>query len=207
VADSRVARNAARRAGAVTERLSICTVGHSSHELEEFLALLRAHGVQQVADVRRFPGSQRFPHFHAEALSAALAAAGIGYTHFRDLGGRRQPRPDSPNLGLRSAAFRGYADHMESAAFARALESLLHRAASSRVAVMCAEADPAHCHRRILADALTARGVRVEHIRSEEVITPHALSPGARVEAGRVTYPPAGAPRPGAGETGLLFDH
>jgi uncharacterized protein (DUF488 family) len=204
VAESRVARNAARRAGAVTAPLAILTVGHSRHELEPFLALLRAHGVEHVADIRRFPGSRRFPHFHAEALSAALAGAGIGYTHFRDLGGRREPRPDSRNPGLRSTAFRGYADHMESAAFARALETLLHRAGSSRVAVMCAEADPAHCHRRILADALTARGVRVEHIRSEEVVAPHELAPGARVEAGRVTYPRE--PSAGAGATGSLFD-
>jgi uncharacterized protein (DUF488 family) len=204
VAESRVARNAAGRAGAVTETLAMLTVGHSSHELAPFLALLRAHGVEHVADVRRFPGSRRFPHFHAGALSAGLAAEGIGYTHFRDLGGRREPRPDSPNPGLRSAAFRGYADHMESAAFARALESLLHRAGSSRVVVMCAEADPAHCHRRILADALTARGVRVAHIRSEEVAAPHALSPGARVEAGRVTYPRESSA--GAGAMGSLFD-
>jgi len=202
VAESRVARNAPGRAGAVTAPPAILTVGHSSHELEPFLSLLRAHGVEHVADIRRFPGSRRFPHFHAQALSAALADAGIGYTHFRDLGGRREPRPDSPNPGLRGAALRGYADHMESAPFARALETLLQRAGAARVAVMCADADPAHCHRRILADALTARGLRVEHIRSEEVVAPHALTPGARVEAGRVTYPR----EPGAGAIGSLFD-
>jgi uncharacterized protein (DUF488 family) len=190
----------------VTAPGAILTVGHSSRELDGFLALLRAHGVQHLADVRRFPGSARYPHFNAESLARVLEREGLAYTHFRDLGGRRGTRPGSPNLGLRGAAFRGYADHMASEAFARALERLLAAAAGSRVAIMCAEADPAHCHRRLLADALVARGARVEHIRGEAMVTPHTLSPGARVEAGHVTYPPAGAPGPGAGETGLLFE-
>jgi uncharacterized protein (DUF488 family) len=181
----------------------VFTVGHSTRELEEFLELLRAHGVEHIADVRRFPGSRRYPHFHGEALAASLEAAGIGYAHCRDLGGRRAPQPDSPNLGLRNAAFRGYADHMRTPPFARALEALLALARERRVAAMCAEAHPAQCHRRLLADALAAQGVRVEHIVTIGARSPHALTPGARVEEGRVSYPP---PSGGGTVTAGLFD-
>jgi uncharacterized protein (DUF488 family) len=179
----------------------VLTVGHSSRELDEFLEVLRAHDVDHVADVRRFPGSRRHPHFHAEALAASLHAAGIGYTHFRELGGRRTSAPDSPNLGLRNAGFRGYADHMRTSAFTGALEALLVLARARRVAAMCAEAHPAQCHRRLLSDALIARGARVEHILAAGERFPHALTAGARVESGRVTYPPAS----GARGMGTLF--
>lgn len=151
------------------------TIGHSTRELDEFLALLQAHGVGHVADVRRFPGSRRHPHFGREALAAALAATGIGYTHFRELGGRRAPVSDSSNRALRHTAFRGYADHMQTPSFAQAMEALLALIRGQRVAVMCAEARPEQCHRRLLADALVARGARVEHIHAREQRVPHSL--------------------------------
>jgi uncharacterized protein (DUF488 family) len=179
----------------------VLTVGHSSRELDEFLEVLRAHDVDHVADVRRFPGSRRHPHFHAEALAASLHAAGIGYTHFRELGGRRTSAPDSPNLGLRNAGFRGYADHMRTSAFTGALEALLVLARARRVAAMCAEAHPAQCHRRLLSDALIARGARIEHILTPGERFPHTLTAAAHVKDGVVSYPSGS----GAGGTGMLF--
>jgi uncharacterized protein (DUF488 family) len=177
------------------------TVGHSTRTLEQLIALLQAAGVQELVDVRAFPGSRRHPHFAAAALAGSLASAGIGYTHERRLGGFRRPRPDSPNSGWEHAAFRGYADHMASGEFRAALEALEERARERRTCVMCAEAQWWRCHRRLLADSLLARGWRVLHLGLGGAPAAHELTPFALVCADRsITYPPVqGELAPAAG--------
>ena len=165
------------------------TVGHSTHTLDALVRLLAAHGVRCVADVRRFPSSRRHPHFARDALDAGLREHGIGYAHLEALGGRRSAARDSPNAGLENAAFRGYADHMGSAQFAAGLERLEGLAAAAPTAVMCAEALWWRCHRRLVADALVARGWTVDHIGPDGRLTRHELTPIARVESGRLVYP------------------
>jgi uncharacterized protein (DUF488 family) len=167
----------------------VLTVGHSTRTLDELLALLRSHGVSVLADVRAFPRSRRNPQFNIDTLPAALAAAGIGYRHFPALGGRRKARPDSPNMAWREPGFRGFADHMGTPAFAAGLAALTALGAGERVCVMCAEAAPWRCHRSLIADALVARGVAVEHIMDAKRRQPHRLPAFARVEGAEVTYP------------------
>jgi uncharacterized protein (DUF488 family) len=167
----------------------IYTVGHSTRALGDFLSLLAAHGVTGIVDVRRYPASRRHPHFAKDALAAALGAAGIEYRHEPDLGGRRSARVDSPNTAWRSAAFRGYADHMETPAFTQALARLTELAAGRLTAVMCAEAVPWRCHRQLIADALVARGVEVRHIIGAGEPDRHRLSADAQVlPDGRLRY-------------------
>jgi uncharacterized protein (DUF488 family) len=168
----------------------ILTVGHSTHEAQAFLDLLRARGVQVLADVRRFPSSRRMPWWGAGELAAALAEAEIEYVHLGELGGRRDPVPGSVNGGWRVGQFQGYADHMATDEFAAGLERLLELASSRRTAVMCAEADWRRCHRRLLSDALVARGHRVLHIGPRGTVAPHELTGFAVLEGERVTYPP-----------------
>jgi uncharacterized protein (DUF488 family) len=174
---------------------SIFTIGHSTHEADAFLELLRGPGIELLVDVRRFPSSRRFPWFNGPELERSLGAAGIEYRHEEALGGRRDPAPDSPNGGWRVGQFRGYADHMGSEEFGEALDRLL--ADSRRTAVMCAEAQWWRCHRRLLSDALVATGVEVVHIDARGASEPHELTEFAVVEEGRVGYPPA------QGELGL----
>lgn len=170
----------------------IWTIGHSTRSADEFVALLRASGITGLADVRTIPKSRRYPHFAREALAARLTQEGIEYRHFPVLGGLRKPRPDSPNGAWRNDAFRGYADHMQTPAFGRAVDELLEFAGHRTVAVMCAEAVWWQCHRMLLADALVARGVDVQHImsqRGEAEMKAHRLTPFARIAAGEVSYP------------------
>jgi uncharacterized protein (DUF488 family) len=167
------------------------TIGHSTHTLDAFGVLLEGHGVRHVADVRRFPGSRRNPQFAREALADGLAARGIGYTHLEALGGRRSVVPGSHNGGWENAAFRGYADHMATPAFADGLARLEALAEAAPTAVMCAEALWWHCHRRLVSDALVARGWAVDHIGPDGRLAAHELTSFAVVEAGRATYPAA----------------
>ena len=167
----------------------VMTVGHSTRSADEFVALLRAHGVTAVADVRTIPKSRRHPHFAAGALSTLLGAQQIDYRHFPDLGGLRRPRPDSVNSGWRHPSFRGYADHMPSIEFRHALDDLLLFAETSLLAVMCAESQWWRCHRQLIADALVVRGVEVRHILSAGRAPVHELTPFARVDGHRVSYP------------------
>jgi len=169
--------------------MRVLTIGHSTRTIDAFLALLDAHGVERLVDVRSYPGSRRYPQFGREALGAALDAAGIHYRHVRDLGGRRRARPDSRHTAWRHEAFRGYADHMETEPFRSALEVLLEEAATGVTAIMCAEALWWQCHRRLIADALVARGVEVWHIMDAATLAPHELTPFARLEGSTVTYP------------------
>jgi len=169
--------------------VTVYTIGHSTRTLDEFIALLRAHSVAQLADVRTIPKSRRHPHFAADALSLSLAGAGIGYRHARELGGLRKPAAGSRNMAWRHQGFRGYADYMETAAFEGALDALVDWSRRARTTVMCAEAPWWRCHRQLIADALVARGLEVRHIMSARESAEHTLTEFARVDATRVTYP------------------
>ena len=167
----------------------ILTVGHSNHEEQDFLELVRGAGVELIADVRANPRS-RYPQFNRSALAGTMKAAGIGYAPLGgDLGGRRTPESNSINQGWEVEAFRGYADHMASEQFEAGLGMLEDLAGDRRTAVMCAEADWTRCHRRLLADALAVRGWRVLHLGPTGSLTPHELNDFAVVENGVVTYP------------------
>ena len=179
------------------------TIGHSDRPFPTFLRLLMAHGVGLVADVRRYPGSRKHPQYNREPLAAALAAAGVGYAFLGDtLGGRRGalvPAAESPNQALTHPSFRNYADHMRTAEFRRGVDDLLALAAQHATCVMCSEGWWVKCHRRLLADALVARGVEVRHISSGVRAASHALDPAAVVTGDTVSYPATGDPtRPGA---------
>ncbi len=177
--------------------LTLYTVGHSTRGWEEFVTLLKAHGVRAVADVRRYPRSRKFPHFNDEAMAAELPKHGLAYLPFPTLGGRRRPAKDSANTGWRSESFRGYADYMLTPAFQQALDELMEAGRAAPTAIMCAEAVPWRCHRSLIADALLARGVKVLDVMDERKAPPHEMTPFAKVEGTRVTYP---APQPGLWE-------
>lgn len=153
------------------------------------LSLLGEHGVRRLVDVRTVPRSRHNPQFNRDTFPEALAAAGIAYVHVPGLGGLRRPRADSTNTGWRNASFRGYADHMETAEFERSLASLIRLASARPTAIMCAEAEPGHCHRSLIADALAARGLRVAHLLGPGRISAHELTDWARVEGTRIRYP------------------
>jgi uncharacterized protein (DUF488 family) len=179
----------------MTDR-EILTVGHSTHELEEFVALLRDADLETVADVRRHPGSRRLPQFNAGRLRDGLEAAGIDYVGLgEELGGRRSPFPGSPNAGWRVAQFQGYADHMSTPEFAAGLERLEELARERRTAYMCAEGDWRRCHRRLVSDALIARRWRVVHLLRDGTLEDHELTRFALVEGERVSYPPEAGPQ------------
>lgn len=164
------------------------TVGHSTLALDDFLALLESHGIETVADVRRFPASRRHPHFGAEPLARALGPGGLTYVSFPGLGGRRRGRPDSPHTAWRNESFRAYADHMDTPEFAQALGQLVTLATARPTTLLCAEAVPWRCHRQLIADALVARGVEVRHVVGPGRAEPHRLTPFARLEGERVVY-------------------
>jgi uncharacterized protein (DUF488 family) len=170
-------------------RSFVFTIGHSTRPIGDFLHLLKAHGVQRVVDVRTLPRSRFNPDFDITRLPALLRAAHIHYTHLPGLGGLRRPHRDSANVGWRNKSFRGYADHMQSAAFRRSLERCLELASVERVALMCAEAVPWRCHRSLIADALVARGIDALEIASELRVRPHRLTPFAQVDGTKIIYP------------------
>jgi uncharacterized protein (DUF488 family) len=168
---------------------TVLTIGHSTRSIEEFIHLLQAHDVECLVDVRTIPRSRRYPHFNKETLPASLEKAGIGYEHMAALGGLRHAAADSINTGWRNASFRGYADYMQTPPFVEAVENLLRLAKRHRLALMCAEAVPWRCHRSLIADALVVRGIVVEDIMSLSRRQPHRLTPFAKVEGLRITYP------------------
>lgn len=170
----------------------IWTIGHSTHPIDKFLEILGAGDIELLADVRRFPGSRRHPQFNQDALAESLSAAGIAYRHFLALGGRRSERlSDSPNTAWRVEQFNAYADHMQSAEFLAALDELMSAARGQRTAIMCSEALPQQCHRRLISDALTIRGWQVRHLLSTKRIEDHQLTPFAHASGTVVTYPTA----------------
>ena len=178
----------ATRVGDVTPQ-TIFTIGHSTRPIDEFLRLLKAHGVQRVVDVRTIPRSRHNPQFDRGQLSPALHRVRIHYRHMPGLGGLRRARRDSANAGWRNASFRGYADYMQTPEFEDSLEDCIDLAKRERVVLMCAEAVPWRCHRSLIADALLARGIQSSEITSRIRTRPHSLTPFARVKGIHVTYP------------------
>jgi uncharacterized protein (DUF488 family) len=169
---------------------TIWTIGHSNRSLEALIALLKGAQIALVADVRRFPSSRAHPQFNRESLEKGLAAEGIAYRHLPALGGRRSGRAEgSVNTAWRVAAFNAFADYMQTPEFAAGLEELIAASQKARTAIMCAEAVPWRCHRRLIADALVARGWTVLDIVSSAAAKPHVPPPFARIEGQAVTYP------------------
>jgi uncharacterized protein (DUF488 family) len=169
---------------------TIHTIGHSTHELEELIGLLKRHGVGLVADVRAFPASRRLPHFNAAALEHSLPEAGVGYVHLPELGGRRKPRRvSSTSLGWQQPGFRAYADHLGTPEFEAGLAKLTATASATPAAVMCAEGLWWRCHRQLIADALLVRGWRVVHIMPDGKTAEHRLTSFAVAEDERLSYP------------------
>lgn len=169
----------------------VLTVGHSTRAQDDFIALLRAHGVKRLVDIRTIPRSRHNPQFNRDQIGAALRRAGITYLHMKALGGLRHARPDSLNTAWRNASFRGFADYMQTREFARGPRRLMGMARTKQTAIMCAEAVPWRCHRSLIADALLAHGYRVDEIESLKRTRPHVLTPWARLLGSKISYPSA----------------
>lgn len=167
---------------------TLWTVGHSTHSIDEFLDILAAHGISRIADVRRFPGSRAHPQFNPDALRASLAERNVEYTPMTVLGGRRAPLPDSPHVAWMNASFRGYADYMDTPAFAAAAEALAALAREDRVAAMCAEGVWWRCHRSMIADYFKASDWTVLHIMGKGEAKEHPYTSVAKVVDGTLTY-------------------
>jgi uncharacterized protein (DUF488 family) len=176
---------------ALEQSVKVFTIGHSTRSLDGLTAALHEHHVERLVDIRTIPRSRHNPQFNREELAAALPSAGIAYEHCPGLGGLRHPRKDSPNGGWRNVGFRGFADYMQTPAFVEEIKALIGAAERQRIAIMCAEAVPWRCHRSLVADALSIRGLEVEHILSADQRIPHKLTPFARVEGMRLSYPSA----------------
>lgn len=169
----------------------IHTIGHSTRDFDDVVSMLRSNGITQLVDVRSFPSSRKFPQWNRENIQISLPPD-IGYQWIRTLGGRRHTAAGvaSPHGGWRVKAFRDYADYMSTDAFLAGLDELIGLAADSSPAIMCSEAVPWRCHRRLITDALLVRGVSVSNIMSSTVTQPAALTPFAHVADGHLTYPP-----------------
>jgi uncharacterized protein (DUF488 family) len=167
----------------------VYTIGHSTRTLDELVEALRSFDVDVLVDIRTVPRSRTNPQFNRETLPAKLRNRRLRYRHLARLGGLRRPKPDSPNGAWRNESFRGYADYMLTPEFEEGLDALHELADGGTVALMCAEAVPWRCHRSLVADVLTARGAKVEHISSPARARRHRMTPFARRRAGRVTYP------------------
>ena len=179
------------------------TIGHSTHPVDRFLALLAQHHIERVADIRRFPGSRKYPHFNRDSLAASLPEAGVGYDWIELLGGRRRKESGGPsnNLGLRNESFRNYADYMTTEEFREGVKQLLNDAEQKRTAFMCSEGVFWRCHRRLVSDYLHARGIVVQHIMPSGKLQPHTLTSGAEIAEGEVTYP-----LPKSGQSEVSFE-
>ena len=172
-----------------SQPLVVLTTGHSTRSIEDFIALLKEHEVKRLVDVRTIPKSAHNPQFAREALSPALHSARIHYRHMPGLGGFRHPKRDSVNAGWRNSSFRGYADYMQTPEFGKNLETLIELAREERTVIMCAEAVPWRCHRSLIADALTVRGIEARELASGEKTKLHELTSFAHVEGTEITYP------------------
>lgn len=176
-------------AGPQPARCTIFTVGHSTRALDDFVALLKAHAVAQLVDVRTIPRSRHNPQFNSDSIAPALDGAGIGYLHLKTLGGLRHPHANSLNTAWRNAGFQGFADYMQTADFAEGLRRLIEIARTKQTAIMCAEAVPWRCHRSLIADALLVHGCAAEEIESLKRTRLHVLTPWACVKDKQITYP------------------
>lgn len=173
----------------VKKSSEIFTIGHSTRTSEEFLGLLKAHGIKELVDIRTIPRSAYNPQFNSVRLARFLGKNGITYQHIDALGGLRHAKKDSTNLGWRNASFRGYADYMANPEFKNGLADLMKIATKHKAAIMCAEAVPWRCHRSLVADALTKKKWVVRHILSQKAANKHKLTPFLRMRAGKITYP------------------
>jgi len=169
---------------------AIFTLGHSTLAIERFVTVLQSYGIERLGDIRTIPRSRHNSQFNDTALANSLKAQHLDYVHIKALGGLRHARKDSPNTGWRNESFRGFADYMQTEEFENALSALIRMGREKRVAIMCAEAVPWRCHRSLVADALSVRDVPVVEIISESSYRMHPLTPFARVEGVRITYPP-----------------
>ncbi len=176
---------------ALERGIKVLSIGHSTRTIEDFIALLKAHQVTLLVDVRTMPGSRHNPQFNKETLEASLKEAGIGYLHMAGLGGLRHTTKDSLNVGWRNASFRGYADYMQTPEFETNLLRLIELARHHQVAIMCAEAVPWRCHRSLIGDALLVHGIQVKEIESKTHLRDHTLTPFANVKGTVITYPAA----------------
>ncbi|MHB8625765.1 MAG: DUF488 domain-containing protein [Aggregatilineales bacterium] len=167
----------------------IFTVGHSNRSLEDFLSVLHAYNIGHLVDVRKIPRSGHNPQFGQDKLSEALTHEHIIYTHLPGLGGLRHTQPDSLNGGWQNASFRAFADYMQTPEFTEHLERLIQIAVKEQAAIMCAEAVPWRCHRRLIADALVIRDYQVVDILNATHASPHLLTSFAHVDGLRITYP------------------
>lgn len=172
-----------------TSPLTLWTIGHSTRPIEDFLALLNAHGIRRLVDVRTVPRSRYNPQFNTETLANSLVEAGITYRHTAVLGGLRKPKKDSINTGWHNDSFRGYADYMQTDAFGKALNTLTADSRAQRTVIMCAEALPWRCHRSLIADALLHLGWEVRHIMSKTKAERHQMTSFARVDEDTLSYP------------------
>jgi uncharacterized protein (DUF488 family) len=171
------------------KKFEVFTIGHSTRPIEQFIDLLKTHGVKRVIDVRTISRSRHNPQFNRESLAESLRGSGIAYTHIKKLGGLRHSTKDSINLGWRNSSFRGFADYMQTPEFEAALDRAIKLAKTKPCALMCAEAVPWRCHRSLIADALTVRKIPVKHIVSGTRAQPHKITPFALIRAARITYP------------------
>lgn len=169
---------------------TVCTIGHSNRSIEDFIGLLRQNGIVCLLDIRTVPKSRHNPQFGQDQLSVSLAEAGIEYRYLPGLGGLRRARKESENTGWRNISFRGYADYMQTEEFAANVETVIALGRDKSCALMCAEAVPWRCHRSLVADALLVRGVHVDEIIDARQRRAHKLTPFARVDGLRITYPP-----------------
>jgi len=185
--------------GASWRGLRLLTIGHSTRPVEELAAILGSFGVSILVDVRTIPRSRHNPQFNSENIEAPLAGKGIRYVHLAKLGGLRHARAHSVNDAWRNASFRGFADYMQTEGFEEGLDELRVLAGEGTVAIMCAEAVPWRCHRSLVADAITARGGHVEHVMGPGHANPHRVTPFAKLEGTRVTYPAEKEDAEGAG--------
>jgi uncharacterized protein (DUF488 family) len=152
------------------------TVGHSTRSFAEFVHICEAHGASGIADVRRFPGSRRSPHFARASLEQELPQHGVRYVWIPKLGGRRRRRPDAPLSAWRVDAFAAYADHMCTPEFRAGLDELFGSAALGPTAILCAEASPYRCHRRLISDWLELHDVEVVHLLDDHRRERHQLT-------------------------------
>jgi len=170
------------------QQKNIWTIGHSTRTIEPFIAMLQSFDIQLVADIRSFPGSRRYPHFNKEALEVTLPENNIAYIHLKDLGGRRPAKKDSINTGWRNAAFRGFADYMETENFKKGIEQLEKIALTKRTAYMCSEAVWWRCHRSLVSDVLKLKGWNVFHIMEVGKAEEHPYTQPAKIINGKLVY-------------------
>lgn len=172
----------------MNQEKEVWTIGHSNRPLEELIEMLQSFNIEQLVDIRHYPGSRKYPYFNKENLEKVIPENGIGYLHMVDLGGRRKVNKDSKNIAWRHPAFRGYADYMETVEFKTGIEKLEEIAQEKRTAYMCSEAVWWRCHRSMVSDYLKAHGWKVMHIMNIGVAKEHPYTGAASIVDGTLRY-------------------